>query len=287
MKHALLLLIILTSFFSQVTVLNAQLTTVESICLDEQELRLANMINNFRLQNDLPAIPLSKSLSFVAKTHAYDLQLNKQDTSICNAHSWSNKGKWKACCYNNYINSSNCMWDKPKELTAYTFRGYEIVFSEEGIVLVDSVFRLIKTSPEASSLLLGIDSHSDKKWLALGVGVSENYISIWLGQRNDIAGKPLLCSEIQNQQTAQAAAVSITASGKAARYYLIYGSFQTQADANEAVKRYKNSGLENVSILRKDGRFRVAIDACDNLKDAMKSKEKYQSLYPEAWIYKE
>lgn len=287
MKHALLLLIILTSFFSQVTVLNAQLTTVESICLDEQELRLANLINNFRLQNDLPAIPLSKSLSFVAKTHAYDLQLNKQDTSICNAHSWSNKGKWKACCYNNYINSSNCMWDKPKELTAYTFRGYEIVFSEEGIVLVDSVFRLIKTSPEASSLLLGIDSHSDKKWLALGVGVSENYISIWLGQRNDIAGKPLLCSEIQNQQNAQAAAVSITASGKAARYYLIYGSFQTQADANEAVKRYKNSGLENVSILRKDGRFRVAIDVCDNLKDAMKSKEKYQSLYPEAWIYKE
>ena len=287
MKHALLLLLILTSFFSQVTVLNAQLTTVESICLDEQELRLANLINNFRLQNDLPAIPLSKSLSFVAKTHAYDLQLNKQDTSICNAHSWSNKGKWKACCYNNYINSSNCMWDKPKELTAYTFRGYEIVFSEEGIVLVDSVFRLIKTSPEASSLLLGIDSHSDKKWLALGVGVSENYISIWLGQRNDIAGKPLLCSEIQNQQNAQAAAVSITASGKAARYYLIYGSFQTQADANEAVKRYKNSGLENVSILRKDGRFRVAIDVCDNLKDAMKSKEKYQSLYPEAWIYKE
>lgn len=286
MKHALLL-IILTSFFSQVTVLNAQLTTVESICLDEQELRLANLINNFRLQNDLPAIPLSKSLSFVAKTHAYDLQLNKQDTSICNAHSWSNKGKWKACCYNNYINSSNCMWDKPKELTAYTYRGYEIVFSEEGIVLVDSVFRLIKTSPEASNLLLGMDSHSDKKWLALGVGVSENYVSIWLGQRNDLAGKPLSCSEIQNQQTAQATAASINASGKVARYYLIYGSFQTQTDANEAVKRYKNSGLENVSILRKDGRFRVAIDVCDNLKDAMKSKEKFQSLYPEAWIYKE
>lgn len=286
MKHALLL-IILTSFFSQVTVLNAQLTTVESICLDEQELRLANLINNFRLQNDLPAIPLSKSLSFVAKTHAYDLQLNKQDTSICNAHSWSNRGKWKACCYNNYINSSNCMWDKPKELTAYTYRGYEIVFSEEGIVLVDSVFRLIKTSPEASNLLLGMDSHSDKKWLALGVGVSENYVSIWLGQRNDLAGKPLSCSEIQNQQTAQATAASINASGKVARYYLIYGSFQTQTDANEAVKRYKNSGLENVSILRKDGRFRVAIDVCDNLKDAMKSKEKFQSLYPEAWIYKE
>jgi len=287
-KRTLFLLLIF--FIISITSLKSQLTSVESLCLDDQELQLAALINNFRVQNDLPPIALSRSLSYVAKTHVYDLQLNKQDTSICNAHSWSNKGKWKSCCFNSYVVNNNCMWDKPKELTPYIYRGYEMVFNEEGIVQVDSVFYIWKTAREAVDMLLSRNQHSDKKWLAMGVGVSENYVSVWFGQRPDPTEKLISCKEamrnnLSNNESESSQQLNI--SGQTAKYYLIYGSFNTRSDAEEAVKRYKKSGLQQVSILQKDGRFRVAIDAHSNLKDAMKSKEKFHDQYPEAWIYKE
>ncbi len=270
---------------------HGQSTSIENLCLDEQEMKLVELINRFRVENKQLPIGLSRSLSFVAKSHVNDLQMNKQDTSICNAHSWSNKGKWKACCFNNYVNSNDCMWDKPKELTPYNFRGYEMVYSEEGIVDVDSVFRLWRTTEEASDMLLTKNLHSDKKWLAMGVGVSENYVSIWFGQRTDPTDKLLSCAQLvkvsSTQQAENAIEQTIELSTKTARYFIIYGSFNSQADANEAVKRYKKSGITNVSILQKEDRFRVAIDVYDNLKEAMNAKVKLQNLYPEAWIYKE
>src|SRR5688500_17123131 len=68
-------------------------------CISEQEVKLYNLINSYRKGKGLPKIPLSKSLTFVAQTHAQDLSENKIDTGMCNAHSWSAKGKWTSCCY--------------------------------------------------------------------------------------------------------------------------------------------------------------------------------------------
>lgn len=250
---------------------------------------MVNMINQLRVQNNLPIIALSRSLSYVAKLHVYDLQLNKQDTSICNAHSWSDKGKWTPCCYNSYVMKNNCMWDKPKELTTYNFRGYELVYNEEGIVSADSVFKIWKSSEVVLDMLLSRDIHSDKKWLAIGIGVSENYVSVWFGQRPDPTPKPIGCFELKNDaiQSTADQTINVSVSDKAAKYYLIYGSFTNKSDAEEALKRYKNAGFSKASIVVKERKYRVALDVCTNLKDAMKSKEKYKDLYPEAWIYKE
>lgn len=269
--------------------ISAQIVSVDNICLDEQEIKLVNMINQLRVQNNLPIIALSRSLSYVAKLHVYDLQLNKQDTSICNAHSWSDKGKWTPCCYNSYVMKNNCMWDKPKELTTYNFRGYELVYNEEGIVSADSVFKIWKSSEVVLDMLLSRDIHSDKKWLAIGIGVSENYVSVWFGQRPDPTPKPIGCFELKNDaiQSTADQTINVSVSDKAAKYYLIYGSFTNKSDAEEALKRYKNAGFSKASIVVKERKYRVALDVCTNLKDAMKSKEKYKDLYPEAWIYKE
>lgn len=286
-KRALIFL-----FFLSVLIpfrISAQIASVDNVCLDEQEIKLVNLINQLRVQNNLPIIALSRSLSFVAKLHVYDLQLNKQDTSICNAHSWSDKGKWTSCCYNSYVLKNNCMWDKPKELTSYNFRGYELVYNEEGIVSADSVFKLWKSSEEVLDMLLSRASHSDKKWLAIGIGVSENYVSVWFGQRLDPTPKPAGCFELKNDalQSTADQPINMTMSDKAAKYYLIYGSFTNKGDAEEALKRYKNAGFSKASIVVKERKYRVALDVCTNLKDAMKSKEKYKDLYPEAWIHKE
>lgn len=266
-----------------------QQSVTGKVCLTKEEIRLAELINNFRKQNRLPEIPLSVSLTYVAKTHVSDLQINSPDTSICTTASWSNKGKWTPCCYNRYVLKPECMWDKPKELTSYNYRGYEIVHFEEGIVQVDTVFKLWRTTTEVMDMLLSRAGHSDKKWLAMGIGLSENYVSIWLGQRNDAAGRPAQCSK---QERVEFVAefqdtTLVNSKEKAAKYYLIYGSFSTRSDANEAVRRYRNTGLKNVLILEKEGRFRVALDVFNNLRDAMEAKESMNSSYPEAWIFKD
>jgi hypothetical protein len=281
--------LILAWFFSIQNVL-CQPTSLGQVCMSTDEMRLANLINNLRKQNRLPEIPLSVSLTFVAKTHVADLQTNKPDTSICNTASWSDKGRWSPCCFNSYVLKYECMWDKPKELTSYTYRGYELSYFEEGIVNVDSVFKLWNSTPAARDMLLTREDHADKKWLAMGLGLSENYVSVWFGQRADPAGRPNKCDN-DKQETFAATFKSerkdITEKSNNAKYYIIYGSFNSKADANEAVRRYKNSGLKNVLILEKEGRFRIAIDVYDNLKDAMNAKDRLSSSYPEAWIFKD
>ena len=64
---------------------------------------LVNLINQYRQQKNLPAIPLSQKLTTVAKVHAEDLANNAPHEKLCpndpdkqNMHSWSQGGtKWK------------------------------------------------------------------------------------------------------------------------------------------------------------------------------------------------
>lgn len=255
----------------------------DTICVSNDEQHLAEMINNLRKQNKLPEIPLSNSLCFVAKSHVRDLQINRPDTSICNTGSWSDKGKWTPCCYNKYVLKTDCMMDKPKELTPYKFRGYEISYFEEGIVHADSLFDLWSGTPEVADMLLARGIHSDKKWQAMGISIGDNYVCLWLGQRPDPLGKPGLCSK-------DAPAASVADNGKkdekSGKYYLIYGSFSMQKEADEEVKKHQANGFKNAQILKKGEKIRVALGVYNSIKEAMAAKEKYKEQYKDAWILK-
>jgi hypothetical protein len=68
--------------------------------------------NDCRLQNNLPAIPLSPALSLVANRHVRDLAMNIGRLT----HDWSN------CA----MTDSNCMWKAPQRLgTSYPGNGFE------------------------------------------------------------------------------------------------------------------------------------------------------------------
>ncbi len=278
------LLFILTIFAFSSLKVHAQKKMDDDMCVNRNELRLAELINSFRIQNKLPEIPLSKSLFVVAKTHVNDLQINRPDTSICNTASWSDKGKWSSCCFNKYVLKTECMWDKPKELTPYKFKGYEISYFEEGIVNEDSLFRLWSATAEVSDMLLCKGIHSDKKWLAIGVGISDNYACIWLGQRPDPQGKPTVCKN--DKQAVSSSVASQQPDGKTGKYYLIYGSFSRQPDAEEEVKKYKLAGLKNAQIVLNGDKIRVALGVYDSIKEAMAAKDKYKDKYKDAWILK-
>jgi len=275
------LLIFLVLFSLQ---LSAQTFDYENVCLNSQEQKLAKLINDFRKENKKSSLPLSKALTIVAKTHVADLQNNRPDTSICLTGSWSNKGNWTPCCYNKYIVKEDCMWDKPKELTKYPFRGYELSYFEEGIIQVDSLFSIWMTSEETKDMLLTNGNFSSKKWETMGLAVGENYACVWFGQRTDGAGAPPLCESLKASETLANKEVDNL---KPQKYYIIYGSFALESDAKEAVKRFNNSGFNAAEILPSGDRFRVSLSKHDNLKDAMIFKEKLSASYKDAWILKE
>jgi len=275
------LLILLVLFSLQ---LSAQTFDYENVCLNSQEQKLAKLINDFRKENKKSSLPLSKALTIVAKTHVADLQNNRPDTSICLTGSWSNKGNWTPCCYNKYIVKEDCMWDKPKELTKYPFRGYELSYFEEGIIQVDSLFSIWMTSEETKDMLLTNGNFSSKKWETMGLAVGENYACVWFGQRTDGAGAPPPCESLKASETLANKEVD---NSKPQKYYIIYGSFALESDAKEAVKRFNNSGFKGAEILSSGNRFRVSLSKHDNLKEAMAFKEKLSASYKDAWILKE
>jgi hypothetical protein len=290
MRFLILVSFLLLFPFSQ-TELNAQAHTVDNFCISRSEERLVEFINALRKQNRMPEIALSASLSFVAKTHIADLQRNRPDTSICSTASWSDQGIWTACCYQGYVLKNECMWDKPKELTPYTFRGYELSYYDEGIIEVDKLWELWLSTEEVVDMFLTRGKHTDKKWAAVGVGISDNFASVWFGQRADAKGKPRVCSESDVAFRApfkDSRQISSTAEAtETSKFFLIYGSFAVRADAEEALRRYKNAGFRNAQIVTKEKRIRVALDVFPTLREAMFAKEKLSASYGDAWIMRE
>ena len=58
-------------------------------CVSEEEARLLDAVNAYRIDNGLSAVPWSKSLITVAQWHAWDAGANTPFDQACNLHSWS------------------------------------------------------------------------------------------------------------------------------------------------------------------------------------------------------
>lgn len=163
------------------------------VMLSEDEQALYHLITEYRKIYNLPPIPLSKSLTYVAQQHAYDFVENNPETNVCNLHSWSNQGKWKGCCYKPSGSNASCMWDKPKELTNYIGRGYEISCSVEDpyVMTPDKALKLWKSSPGHLQVIVNKGDWRQVKWNAMGIGMYKGYACVWFGQEVDKDGEPL------------------------------------------------------------------------------------------------
>lgn len=159
--------------------------------LSFEEKKLYESIMEYRSQHLLPSIPLSKSLTHVAKTHLRDLVKNKPDVGECGTHSWSNKGKWTAVCYNsNNPKNSELLWNKPRELTSYYGYGFEIIVGSNECCLdfiMTSEYALDswKESPPHNSIILNENGWADLKWSAIGIAIYKNFSCVWFGEQKD------------------------------------------------------------------------------------------------------
>ena len=157
--------------------------------ISNEETELYNLIMQYRYSKGLPKIPLSKSLTFVAQTHAKDFVNNRPDngsfSSGCNGHSWSNKGNWTACCYTSDHARAECMWSKPSELTSYKGNGYEISYRTFGIATAEGSLNGWKGSPGHNAVIINQGKWHDNNWQAIGIGIYQGYACVWFGEERD------------------------------------------------------------------------------------------------------
>jgi len=167
------------------TIINLHLS-VHAQLLSSDESELYNLVMKYRKASGLPAIPLSKSLTFVAQTHAKDLDDNYVADPKCSIHSWSNNGNWKPVCYTKDHAQAKLMWSKPQELTSYKGNGYEIAFAEDEEYLANAENALDswKHSKEHNAVILNKGVWK-RKWNAIGIGIFGSYAVIWFGKEPD------------------------------------------------------------------------------------------------------
>ncbi|MBT0662901.1 CAP domain-containing protein [Geobacter pelophilus] len=176
--------------------------TGEFSCLTEKEAKLFQIINEYRESYGLPPIANSRSLNKVARVHVIDLVENKpadgEDSRglSCSLHSWSNKGSWRSVCYTKDHAYADAMWDKPREITNYTYSGdgYENAYATtDESVTPEKVLEAWKRSPSHNAILLEKEMWKGSNLLALGIGIYKNHAVIWVGSLIDPLGALPVC----------------------------------------------------------------------------------------------
>ena len=193
MRNLLFLVIILIFSTS-----SAQEFPEGQACLSDEEYRLYELINEYRKEKKLPAIPLSYSLCYVAAAHVWDLQTNQPEGGKCNMHSWSDQGPWSACCYTEDHKRAECIWLKPTEITDYDGFGYEIAYFSSKTLdqhndMALSALNGWKGSPGHDHMIINKYGWKRMSWNAIGVGIYGNHVVIWFGEEKDPVGRPELC----------------------------------------------------------------------------------------------
>lgn len=192
-----IVLLISCNGFAQVS---PEIPGIARICLTPFEESLANKINAYRRQKNLPDVPLSRSLTYVAQMHARDLAKYYRQSKRCNLHSWSENGRWTSCCYTSDHRKASCMWNKPRELTNYTGDGFEIAFYSTYTYtspnnFADDILKGWKGSKGHNQLIINGGIWKDVDWKAMGIGVYGEYSVVWFGELPDSAEIPRKCTE--------------------------------------------------------------------------------------------
>jgi len=266
---------------------------LKQYCASSEEDSLYKLINEYRRIHKLAPIPFSRSLSYVARTHAMDLAFNRPDFGGCNPHSWSAKGKWKPCCYAHDKNRLLCMNDKPKEITGYKFKGWEMVYSGGEVARASDAFDLWKAMGLTNDYLLNTGKWI-KPWKALGIGFHGEYACVWFGEGEDIEKGFGLCmsdtlpAKVTDSQTVTPGQQIQAADNpeNSEKYYIITGSLNNQEKAYNEVSRLRKLGYSKARTIVSDENFRISVDEYPTEAEAQKALATFKQIFTGAWVLK-
>lgn len=185
------------TLLSTILIATSSFAAIPNDCLSEAESELIQLINTYRNENGLSSVPVSRSLTTVAKWHVIDLKENNPDVGTdhgyaCNLHSWSNAQPtlWSAVCYTGDHQYAQGMWNKPREITnnAYSGNGFENAYWSSGQVSATGAFNGWKNSPGHNAVILETGIWAGQNFPAMGVAVYEHYAVLWFGSSTDSQG---------------------------------------------------------------------------------------------------
>ena len=257
-------------------------------CAESDEVQLYELINEYRRINGLSPIPISKSLSYVARVHTMDLSFNRPDFGGCNPHSWSDKGTWTACCYARDGKRLECMNKKPRELTAYKAKAWEIMYEGGEKARAMDAFELWKEIGLTRDYLLN-QGKWVKPWKAMGIGFYENYACLWFGEADDGEKVYLSCGpEVidMNQPPETAIPEANIISANISIYHIIAGSLNSLDKANQEVARLRGIGYPKTSIVPSGHNYRISINSFSSESEAQQSLKSIKETLPDAWVLK-
>lgn len=176
-------------------------TVTGKVCLSPAESELARLINDYRANQGLDRVPVSKSLTQVGQAHAADLYHYAPDKGtdsrglVCNMHSWSDAGNWTPVCYTSDHKYAEKMWSKPHEITGgiYTGNGFEIAYWSSGQATASAALHAWKGSSAHNDVILEKGIWAPPNWQAMGIGIVENYAVVWFGEQADSQGTVTAC----------------------------------------------------------------------------------------------
>lgn len=161
--------------------------------LSKKQAELYLLINEYRVEKGLKKLSLSKSLTKVAVTHVKDSNDNHPENLIDkasgqkgNLHSWSISDKWTGMAYTPDHKWKEYMWNKPKELTAYKGKGYEISYQNLGKATPKGALNGWKGSVLHNNVIIGVGDWKDLA--TMGVGIDGQYAHVWFGFDEDPNG---------------------------------------------------------------------------------------------------
>lgn len=285
------ILAILLGFAANFGNLYAQEFTLHPLaeqCAEGEEVQLYELITEYRRINNLPPIPISKSLSYVARVHAMDLSFNRPDFGGCNPHSWSDKGNWTPCCYARDAKRLECMNKKPRELTSYKAKAWEMVYEGGEKALAMDAFELWKEIGVTRDYILN-QGKWEKPWKAIGIGFYENYACLWFGEGDDTEKVYLSCGpdakDLNHVPEAAVPEANIITT-KISTYHIIAGSLNSLEKANQEVARLRGIGYPNTSIIPSGHNFRISITSFPSEAEAQESLRSIKETLPDAWVLK-
>lgn len=166
-----------------------------TLCINKEEAKFHRTVTGYRISQNLTAIPLSASLTSLAKNHLRDLE-TFPPTSECSYHSWSDKGSWTSCCHTNNLPSRECMYRKAREITDYKDNSFELIYfepEENPINITDKALKLWKQQSEQNDILMNRGEWKNITWRAIGIAIGKQFIILWLGAEKDTKETPGIC----------------------------------------------------------------------------------------------
>jgi len=279
--------LVLSIFLFQAAV-KAQTDTIpKDFCISADEYQLYQLVNDYRKAFALPPIALSKSLSFVANLHARDLAANYKTDTLCNMHSWSDKGRWKPICFPKEQSKKNNVWLKAKEISGYPSEAYELTYWSNVKSTAREILSFWRENKAASDRLLNRDDWEKKNWKAMGVAIQNGYAVLWLGDAIDYEVSTPVCGssiKVINNASPEYKATHAQKNNQNPVYYITIGSYNKREDAVNAVKSYKEMGYPRTVLVETEHKVRVAIDYFTDKEKADAALKKYGQKFKGAWI---